>query len=138
MTNLKKLQKKIKILLVCDFFFRLIGAPGRPEIQVSTTPRRDAYEIDQPFQATCFSRDGRPPAKLQWFLDDEELTEGLSVPRVIDSIAEKNTTLYSVVQTLTRHLKATDDRKTLFCRTSHPAEPGVVQEARFQLQVRCK
>lgn len=113
-------------------------APRRPELQINTEPRRDAYEIDQPFQATCISRDGRPPARIQWFLDDEELTEGLSLPRVIESLTDRNTTLYTVVQTLTRHLKATDDRKVLYCRTSHPAEPGATQENKFQFQVRCK
>lgn len=113
-------------------------APRRPELQINTEPRRDAYEIDQPFQATCISRDGRPPARIQWFLDEEELTEGLSLPRVIESLTDRNTTLYTVVQTLTRHLKATDDRKVLYCRTSHPAEPGATQENKFQFQVRCK
>lgn len=113
-------------------------APRRPELQINTEPRRDAYEIDQPFQATCISRDGRPPARIQWFLDDEELTEGLSLPRVLESLTDRNTTLYTVVQTLTRHLKATDDRKVLYCRTSHPAEPGATQENKFQIQVRCE
>lgn len=113
-------------------------APRRPDLQITSRPTHDAFEIDQPFQATCISRDGRPPARIQWFLDDEELVEGLQLPRILESLTDRNTTLYTVVQTLTRHLKATDDRKTLYCRTSHPAEPGVTQENKFQIQVRCK
>lgn len=110
--------------------------PQRPEIKINTEQRRNSFEIDQDFQATCVSRDGRPPALLYWFLDDEQITEGLSAPRVIDTLTGHNTTLYSVAQTLNRRLKATDDRKYLICRSIHPADQP--QEDKFQLQVRCK
>jgi len=108
--------------------------PQRPEIKINTDQRRNSFEIDQDFQATCVSRDGRPPAVLYWFLDEEPITEGLSQPRVVDSLTGHNTTLYSVAQTLNRRLKATDDRKFLICRSVHPADQP--QEDRFQLQVR--
>lgn len=120
------------------FPYALLVAPRRPEIQLPTQPRSGAFEISQPFSATCISRDGRPPAKLEWFLDDEPLTEGLSPPRVLDAITDQNVTVYTVVQSLNRYLKANDDRRTIYCRTAHPAEKGIVQEAKYQLQVRCK
>lgn len=110
--------------------------PQRPEIKINTDMRRGSFEIDQDFQATCISRDGRPPAHLQWFLDNEEITEGVSTPRVVDTITGHNQTLYSVAVGLNRHLKASDDRKFLICRSSHPADQP--QEFRYQLQVRCK
>lgn len=109
--------------------------PSRPEIKINTELRRNTFEIDQDFQATCISREGRPPAQLYWFLDDEPITEGLSAPRVKDTLTGHNTTLYSVALTLNRRLKATDDRKYLICRSIHPADQP--QEDRFQLQVRC-
>lgn len=110
--------------------------PQRPEIKINTELRRSSFEIDQDFQATCISRDGRPPAQLYWFLDTEQITEGISAPRVADLLTSNNTTLYSVAVTLNRRLKATDDRKFLICRSVHPADQP--QEDRFQLQVRCK
>lgn len=98
--------------------------------------RRGSFEIDQEFQATCISREGRPPAHLQWFLDNEEITEGVSPPRVVDTLTGDNKTLYSVAVILSRRLKASDDRKFLICRSIHPADQP--QEYRYQLQVRCK
>lgn len=115
--------------------FRLVP-PQRPEIKLQSDARRGSFEIDQDFQATCISRDGRPPAQLQWFLDNDQILDGISAPRVVDSLTSNNTTLYSVAVTLNRRLKATDDRKFLICRSVHPADQP--QEDRLQLQVRCK
>lgn len=116
-------------------FFCLVP-PQRPEIKIITEQRRGSFEIDQDFQAVCTSREGRPPAYLYWFLDDEPILEGLSQPRIIDTLSGHNTTLYSVQQTLHRRLKPTDDRRFLICRSVHPADQP--QEDKFQLQVRCK
>lgn len=110
--------------------------PKRPEIKINTQPHRNSFEIDQDFQAECISRNGRPPATLQWFLDDEPIVEGVSAPRIGDSIAGSNTTLYTVAVQLNRRLTASDDRKFLICRSTHPADQA--QEDRFQLSVRCK
>lgn len=110
--------------------------PRRPEIKINTDQQRNSFEIDQDFQATCISKEGRPPAHLQWFLDNEPITEGLAKPRIIDQLAGPNTTLYTVVQTLSRRLKASDDRRFLICRSFHPAQQP--QEDRYQLAVRCK
>lgn len=110
--------------------------PRRPEIKITTEQHRSSFEIEQNFQATCISRDGRPPARLQWFLDDEPITEGLSSPRVHDVLSGSNTTLHTVIQSLSRRLKPSDDRRFLICRSFHPAQQP--QEDRFQLSVRCK
>lgn len=110
--------------------------PKRPEIKINTEIQRSSFEIDQDFQATCISRDGRPPATLQWFIDNEPIVEGVSAPRIVDSIVGRNTTLYTVGVQLNRRLRASDDRKFLICRSIHPADQP--QEDRFQLSVRCK
>lgn len=86
--------------------------------------------------AKCISRDGRPPATISWFLDDEPITDGLSLLETVDSMTSDNLTLFMVSQTLTKFIRASDDRKTLICRTSHIA--GQPQDARQQIQVRCK
>ncbi|XP_055298603.1 fasciclin-3 isoform X2 [Sitodiplosis mosellana] len=109
--------------------------PKRPEIKINTELHRSSFEIDQDFQATCISRDGRPPATLQWFLDNEPIVESISAPRIVqDSLIGRNTTLYTVSIQLNRRLRASDDRKFLICRSTHPADQP--QEDRFQLSVR--
>lgn len=113
-------------------------APLRPELEIHTRPRGGSFEIDEQFHARCISRDGRPPAQIQWFLDDEPILEGLSAAEIVESTAANNATLYSVTQTITRVLRASDDRKHLICRTAHPADHGMPQETQYQLQVRCK
>lgn len=110
--------------------------PRRPEIKINSDRPRNTFEIDQEFQAMCISREGRPAAKLEWYLDDEPITEGLAQPRILQQLAGKNTTLYTVNQTLNRRLKASDDRRFLICRSIHVAQQP--QEDRFQLSVRCK
>ncbi|XP_031629264.1 fasciclin-3 isoform X2 [Contarinia nasturtii] len=109
--------------------------PKRPEINIHTNMNRGSFEIDQDFEAECISRDGRPAANLQWFLDSEQIVDGVSAPRLLhDSITGRNTTLYTVGIQLNRRLKASDDRKFLICRSIHPADQQ--QEDRVQLSVR--
>lgn len=107
--------------------------PARPEIQPNTVGQ---FQIDQDLQLTCVSRNGRPPAQLYWFLDNEQIFEGVSRPRISDTITNQNTTLYTVAVQLNRRLRASDDHKFLICRSIHPADQP--QEDRLQLQVRCK
>lgn len=92
-------------------------------------------QVDQEIQVYCESRDGRPPAQLQWFLNDGQLSEGVSRPRYIDTITNQNTTLKTVIVQLQRHLRASDDGKVLICRATHPADQD--QEDRVYLHVRC-
>lgn len=110
--------------------------PKQPEIFLNTELQGSAIGIDKEFQATCVSRGGRPPAKLEWYLNDELITDGVSLPRVAESNAAINTTLYDVSIQVNRRLKAIDDRKFLICRSTHPADQK--QEDRYQLNVRCK
>lgn len=112
--------------------------PLRPELEFSPRARQGAYEIDQQIQARCISRDGRPPATLQWFLDEEPLSEGLSLPEVLETHAPNNTTLYTISQIATIRISATYDRKHLICKAAHQTDHGQPQDAHIQLQVRCK
>ena len=113
-------------------------APLRPEIRVETQPRNGAFEIDQTLEATCISRDGRPPAEIVWFLDDEPLLEGIARPEEFESQTGDGAKLYTVQRSISRILKANDDGRHLICRTNHPAQPGKSEEARVQLRINCK
>lgn len=98
--------------------------------------RENTFEIEEQIIAICISRDGRPAATLTWFLDEEPIYEGLSQPDIAESTLPGNQSLFSIRQNLTRYIRADDDRKVLVCRASHVA--GSPQDARHQLQVRCK
>lgn len=117
-------------------FILFTVAPLAPEIDILTKSRTNSYEIDQKFVAKCISRDGRPPSVISWFLDDEPINDNLGLVEIVDTLTSGNTTLYTSSQTITKYIKSTDDRRNLICRTSHIA--GNPQEARLQLQVRCK
>lgn len=112
--------------------------PLRPELEISPRSRGGAYEIGQQVQARCISRDGRPPAALHWYLDEEALHEGLSLPEVIETHTPNNTTVHTISQIATIRISAQFDRKHLICRAVHQTDHGQPQEAHIQLQVRCK
>lgn len=103
---------------------------------IGSNKRGSIFEIEEKITAKCTSRDGRPPSTITWFLDDEPITDGLNRVEIVDSMTSDNLTLFMVTQQLTKYIKASDDKKTLVCRTSHIA--GQPQEARQQIQVRCK
>jgi len=73
-----------------------------------------------------------------FIIDDQPITDGLSQYEIVDTQDSKNTTLTTITQTISRYLRADDDGKTLICRTSHFADRGVPQDAKIQLQVKCK
>lgn len=117
--------------------YKCSDAPQPPKINMLTRPQHDnAYTIDQDIEVQCESREGRPPAKLSWFLNGEQIVDGVQNEKVHDTIINDNSTVYVVQQVLRHHVRATDDRKYLICRAEHPA--GHPQEVQFQLQVRCK
>lgn len=117
--------------------FKCSDAPQQPKIKMLTPPQhRNAYAIDQDIDVLCESHDGRPPAKLSWFLDGEQLFEGVQKEKVHDAIINTNSTVYTVQQVLRHRIRASDDGKFLICRAEHPA--GHPQDAQIQIEVRCK
>lgn len=112
--------------------------PLRPELEINTKSQTGIYEIGEQFRATCISRDGRPASNITFYLDDEPITEGLGYDEVIESMANKDTMLFTSRKTITKTIQASDDRRTLICRTHHMADRGQPQEVRTQFQVRCK
>lgn len=99
--------------------------------------RRGQFEVGEELHAKCISRDGRPPATLSWFLEDEPITDRLGQTEIYESLASSNQTLYTSSQTLSRFIVASDDRKNIICRATHIGMDRP-QETKIQLQVRCK
>ncbi|KAK9720863.1 CD80-like C2-set immunoglobulin domain [Popillia japonica] len=92
-------------------------APRAPELELS----RDMYgqyKVNDMLRASCIVRDGRPVANISWYLDDEPLYEGISMPTILDFPQED---LYTKVQNLTRQLQFSDNGRHLKCVATHPA-----------------
>lgn len=114
-------------------------APLPPELDTQPCSRSDICEVDDVFQAVCISHDGRPPAQIEWYLDDQRITEGLGMIEIGESLTSQNTTLYTSSQKISRTLRASDDTKNLICRTPHITDRGQPpQQTQFQLHVKCK
>uniref|UniRef100_A0A1L8E3S7 Putative cell adhesion molecule 4 n=2 Tax=Nyssomyia neivai TaxID=330878 RepID=A0A1L8E3S7_9DIPT len=110
--------------------------PQRPQLEILTPGRNGAFEVDSEFQAKCVSHDGRPPANLTWFLDDENIFDGVTIPEVVESHDRNNATLYTVVQGIQRFIRVSDDRRNLICRANHFSYPQGYLDSRIQLLVR--
>ena len=68
------------------------------------------------------------------FLDDDTITDGLSMATIIDMAKDD---VQSKVQNLTRTLQASDNGKHLTCVATHPAIPAGFLLTRRQLNVKC-
>uniref|UniRef100_A0A6B2EA49 Putative cell adhesion molecule 3 n=1 Tax=Phlebotomus kandelakii TaxID=1109342 RepID=A0A6B2EA49_9DIPT len=110
--------------------------PQRPQLEILSQGRNGAFEVDTEFQAKCISHDGRPPANITWYLDDEPLFDGLTMPEVVETHDRNNATLYTVVQGVQRFIRVDDDRRHLICRANHFSYPQGYLDARIQLLVR--
>lgn len=116
----------------------ILVAPIHPELEIKSKSQSGPLEIGEQIRATCISRDGRPSSNISFYLDDDPLTEGLGMDEIVESITSQNTKVFTTRKTLTRYIQASDDRKTLICRTDHITDRGQAQYAKRQLQVRCK
>lgn len=117
--------------------FKCSDAPQQPKIKILTAPQHGiAYAIDQEIEVQCESRDGRPPAKLSWFLNGEQMFEGVQKERILDNLSQEKSIVYTVQQNFRHRIRASDDGKFLICRAEHPA--GHPQDIQIPIQVRCK
>ncbi|GJQ75304.1 putative coreceptor-mediated virion attachment to host cell [Trypoxylus dichotomus] len=92
-------------------------APRAPELELA----RDTYgqyKVNEMLKASCIVKDGRPVANISWFLDEEPIYEGLSMPTVLDFT---NDDLHTKIQNLTRQLMWSDNGRYLKCAATHPA-----------------
>ncbi|KAJ8707604.1 hypothetical protein PYW07_011281 [Mythimna separata] len=103
-------------------------APGDP---ILTSSDQSTFKDGEKFMAQCVVPNGRPAAKITWFLGSEELLAGKHQP-VLSS--DPGSDLQTISQNVSKILTDEDDTKILVCRAEHEAllQP---KEARRQLIV---
>ncbi|XP_053622196.1 fasciclin-3 isoform X2 [Plodia interpunctella] len=96
---------------------RLVVArpPSEPHLEGPSSP---SFQEGDTFLARCVVPDGRPAAKIRWYLDDNELHEGLYKPVITSS---PGADLQTISQNISRVLSADDNNMVLTCRAEHEA-----------------
>lgn len=109
--------------------------PAAPEIE-STRP---FFEAGTQMNVSCSSRDGRPPATIAWFLEEQEIFVD---NRNVETFDDPRSNLTTIRSTLIRNVEADDDGKRLTCRAMHPGYQdqgnGPVSDTNTLLIVRFK
>ncbi|XP_073977439.1 fasciclin 3 isoform X2 [Rhodnius prolixus] len=90
--------------------------PSSPELSISKPQKGTAYLENEQVAATCTIRNGRPVANITWYIGESKITDGLSSPS--EEVSPKDS-LYTIKQTLTRKLRASDNNKALKCVAGH-------------------
>ncbi|KPJ17368.1 Fasciclin-3 [Papilio machaon] len=88
-------------------------APGDPQL---ISPPQASFKEGDIFMAQCIVPNGRPAAKITWFLDDEQVLAGTHQPIVT---SEPGSDLQTIRQNVSRALTADDSGKRLVCRAEH-------------------
>ncbi|XP_051554962.1 cell adhesion molecule 3 isoform X4 [Myxocyprinus asiaticus] len=90
----------------------VLGVPGKPVI----TGFEDAVQEDSKVILTCTSSGSKPPAKLHWYRDNEELQ---GRPDVVESNPDEPT--YTVTSELTLTVTRNDNNAMIACVVDHPS-----------------
>ncbi|XP_047038572.1 fasciclin-3 isoform X4 [Helicoverpa zea] len=90
-------------------------APGTP---ILNSPQQPTFRDGDKFMAQCVVPNGRPAAKITWFLGSEELLQGVYQPVVT---SEPGSDLQTISQNVSKTLTDEDDAKKLVCRAEHEA-----------------
>ncbi|CAK1546394.1 unnamed protein product [Leptosia nina] len=96
---------------------RLVVAKPPANPQLISPPQSNFKEGDI-FMAQCVVPNGRPAARITWFLDDDQFLTGVHQP-IISS--EPGIDLETISQNITKELSADDNGKRLVCRAEHEA-----------------
>ncbi|XP_052388385.1 cell adhesion molecule 3-like isoform X3 [Carassius gibelio] len=88
------------------------GVPGKPVI----TGFEDAVQEGSEVTLTCTSSGSKPPAKLHWFRDQEEIQ---GRPDVVESNPDEPT--YTVTSELTLTVTKHDNNALIACAVDHPS-----------------
>lgn len=103
------------IELVGTMRLQVARAPGEPILE---SPQQPTFRDGEKFIARCVVPNGRPAAKITWFLGNEELLHGTYQPVVT---VEPGSDLETISQNVSRTLTDEDDTKILVCRAEHEA-----------------
>ncbi|KAK7159663.1 hypothetical protein R3I94_005867 [Phoxinus phoxinus] len=90
----------------------VLGVPGKPVI----TGFEDAVQEDSTVTLTCTSSGSKPPAKLHWYLNQEEKP---GRPDVVESNPEEPT--YTVTSELIFTVTRNDNNALIACVVDHPS-----------------
>ncbi|XP_016147344.1 cell adhesion molecule 3-like isoform X2 [Sinocyclocheilus grahami] len=90
----------------------VLGVPGKPVI----TGFDDAVEEGGKVTLTCTSSGSKPPAKLHWYRDQEEIQ---GRPDVVESNPDEPT--YTVTSELTLTVTRNDNNALITCAVDHPS-----------------
>lgn len=90
----------------------VLGVPGKPVI----TGFEDAVQEDSTVTLTCTSSGSKPPAKLHWYLNQEEKP---GRPDVVESNPEEPT--YTVTSELIFTVTRNDNNALIACAVDHPS-----------------
>jgi len=105
-----------------------------PTLVVSPEPDRvhRAYNEDTVIKAMCTVRDARPAANIVWYIGDEQITDGVTRPEIMESGSD----LFTVQQNLTRRLIWKDSGRDLKCTALHIALDDRPKQTTKQISVR--
>uniref|UniRef100_A0A8C2A9R1 Cell adhesion molecule 3 n=1 Tax=Cyprinus carpio TaxID=7962 RepID=A0A8C2A9R1_CYPCA len=90
----------------------VLGVPGKPVI----TGFEDAVQDGGKVTLTCTSSGSKPPAKLHWYRDQEEIQ---GRPDVVESNPDEPT--YTVTSELTLTVTRNDNNALIACAVDHPS-----------------
>ncbi|KAM4605212.1 cell adhesion molecule 3, partial [Polymixia lowei] len=94
----------------------VLGVPGEPQISGFEEEVQEGGKVT----LTCSSTGSKPPAKLRWYREDQELQ---GRPDVVESTPGEPT--YKVVSELTLEVSRSDDNALIICAVDHPSlSPG--------------
>uniref|UniRef100_A0A182K1W7 Ig-like domain-containing protein n=1 Tax=Anopheles christyi TaxID=43041 RepID=A0A182K1W7_9DIPT len=134
-------------LMNCTLFVDGRGLTGSIEIVVAFPPEEPTIEVVQGNLANlevnseltfrCIAARGNPAANLSWFLDQEQIYEGVKFPLEPEEYYDErsNKRFFTASSTLTRSIRAEDNGKRLTCQAQHLAYPEGVSRTDLILDV---
>lgn len=98
-----------------------------PEDPILNSPPQATFREGDMFMAQCVVPNGRPAAKITWFLDEVQLLAGVHQPIIT---SEPGSDLQTISQNVSRSLAPEDNGRKLACRSEHEALNGPKEAAR--------
>ncbi|XP_045770113.1 fasciclin-3 isoform X6 [Maniola jurtina] len=99
-------------------------APGNPQL---LSPPQSTFREGDGFMAQCIVPNGRPAAKITWYLDEVQLLAGIHQPIIT---SEPGSDLMTISQNVSRTLAPEDNGQKLVCRAEHEALDAPREAAR--------
>ncbi|KAJ9592666.1 hypothetical protein L9F63_015662, partial [Diploptera punctata] len=114
-------------------------APQRPRVEYNTSQVLPGHNVTaqagERATVKCVSRYGNPPAKLKWFLDNEEVTHNANQSNATEL---DNPRTWVAMSVLDINFSKDQHGKNLKCVALHESYPTKSQMIDVRLDVRCK